>query len=64
MHGLTTAATIWVTAAMGVLCGLAAWRILVVGLPFVLLLLVFDGPFEKWCTSFLALTLRAGRGRP
>ena len=31
VHGLTTAATIWVTAAIGVLCGIAAWPILVVG---------------------------------
>jgi putative Mg2+ transporter-C (MgtC) family protein len=49
VHGLTTAATIWVTAAMGVLCGLAAWSILVVAVPLVLLLLVFGGPIEKWC---------------
>ena len=49
VHGLTTAASIWVTAAMGVLCGIAAWPILVVGALLVLLLLVFGGPVEKWC---------------
>ena len=49
VHGLTTAATIWVTAAMGVLCALAAWRILVVAVVLVFLLLVFGGPIEKWC---------------
>ena len=49
VHGLTTAATIWVTAAMGVLCALAAWRILVVAVRLVFLLLVFGGPIEKWC---------------
>jgi putative Mg2+ transporter-C (MgtC) family protein len=49
VHGLTTAASIWVTAAMGVLCGMGAWPILVVGVSLVLLLLVFGGPFEKWC---------------
>lgn len=49
VHGLTTAASIWVTAAMGVLCGMGAWPILVVGVSSVLLLLVFGGPFEKWC---------------
>src|ERR1700686_1059413 len=26
VHGLTTAATIWVTACLGILCGIAAWR--------------------------------------
>ena len=49
VHGLTTAASIWVTAALGVLCGMGAWPILVVGVSLVLLLLVFGGPFEKWC---------------
>jgi putative Mg2+ transporter-C (MgtC) family protein len=49
VHGLTTAASIWVTAAMGVLCGIAAWPILVVGVSLVFLLLVFGGPVEKWC---------------
>ena len=49
VHGLTTAASIWVTAALGVLCGIAAWPILVVGVSLVLLLLVFGGPIEKWC---------------
>jgi putative Mg2+ transporter-C (MgtC) family protein len=49
VHGLTTAATIWVTATMGVLCGLAAWSILAVAVPLVLLLLVVGGPVEKWC---------------
>lgn len=49
VHGLTTAASIWVTAALGVLCGIGAWPILVVGVSLVLLLLVFGGPFEKWC---------------
>src|SRR5437660_8435176 len=49
VHGLTTAAAIWVTAALGLLCGLAAWRILVVAVPLILLLLVFGGPTEKWC---------------
>ena len=49
VHGLTTAASIWVTAAMGVLCGIAAWPILVVGVLLVFLLRVFGGPVEKWC---------------
>src|ERR1700682_2267796 len=31
VHGLTTAATIWVTACLGILCGLAAWRTTAVG---------------------------------
>lgn len=40
VEGLTTAATVWVTAALGIACALAAWRIVAVGLAFVLILLV------------------------
>lgn len=49
VHGLTTAATIWVTASLGVLCGLAAWRILAIAAVLILFLLITGGPFEKWC---------------
>src|SRR3954447_448880 len=49
VHGLTTAAAIWVTAAIGVLCGLAAWRIVGIAAPFILLVLIAGGPVEKWC---------------
>ena len=48
VHGLTTAATIWITASLGVLCGLAAWRILVVAVVLALCLLTVGGPVEKW----------------
>lgn len=40
VEGLTTAATVWVTAALGIACALAAWRIVAGGLAFVLILLV------------------------
>jgi putative Mg2+ transporter-C (MgtC) family protein len=48
VHGLTTAATIWVTASLGVLCGIGAWRTIVVAIVLVGLLLTVGGPFEKW----------------
>src|SRR5262245_40693302 len=54
VHGLTTAAAIWVTAAMGVLCGLAAWRIVAIATPFILALLIVGGPIEKWCHKRLS----------
>lgn len=40
VRGLTTAATVWVTAALGIACGLGAWRTVVIAmiLTFVLLL--------------------------
>jgi putative Mg2+ transporter-C (MgtC) family protein len=47
VHGLTTAACVWLTACIGAACGISEWRIILLSLPFVLLLLIFGGPFEK-----------------
>ena len=47
VHGLTTAATVWFTAALGVLCGLGAWRVLAVALVFTVILLVAGPMIEK-----------------
>jgi putative Mg2+ transporter-C (MgtC) family protein len=40
VDNLTTAATVWVTAALGVACGLAAWRSVAVAIAVSLVLLV------------------------
>jgi putative Mg2+ transporter-C (MgtC) family protein len=40
VEGLTTAATVWVTAALGIACGLAMWRVAGIGLGIALVLLV------------------------
>ena len=40
VEGLTTAATVWVTAALGIACGLGAWRSVAVAVPVALVLLV------------------------
>jgi putative Mg2+ transporter-C (MgtC) family protein len=48
VQGLTTAAAIWITASLGVLCGLAAWRILAVGLVLTFFLLIAVGAVERW----------------
>ena len=40
VEGLTTAATVWVTAALGVACGLGSWNVVVVGVVVALVLLV------------------------
>jgi putative Mg2+ transporter-C (MgtC) family protein len=47
VHGLTTAACVWVTACVGAACAIAQWQIVVIGVAFVLVILVFGGPFEK-----------------
>jgi putative Mg2+ transporter-C (MgtC) family protein len=45
--GLTTAATVWVTAALGIACALAAWKIVGLSVAFALFLLVGLGWLEK-----------------
>jgi len=47
ISGLTTAATIWVTALLGVACGLGAW--VPVGVAFILgaIVLMFGGHIER-----------------
>lgn len=47
VHGLTTAATVWVTAALGVACGVGAWATVLVGTAFALLLLAVMKPVER-----------------
>ena len=52
VEGLTTAATVWVAAALGIACGLGAWRTVVVGTVLALLLLVavpwLERLYERW----------------
>jgi len=40
VEGLTTAASVWVTAALGIACGLGAWRTVALALAMALILLV------------------------
>lgn len=47
-HGLTTAATVWVTAALGIACGLATWEIVLIGVGLTLLVLVVLRPVDDW----------------
>ena len=47
IHGLTTAACTWLTAAIGAACGVAEWRTVLLSLPLIFIVLVFGGAFEK-----------------
>ena len=47
VHGLTTAATIWLTAALGVTCGLGHWGLAVAALALSLFILLIGRPLEK-----------------
>jgi putative Mg2+ transporter-C (MgtC) family protein len=40
IQGLTTAACIWTTAAIGALCGVGAWTVIVIGLTILFVVLV------------------------
>ncbi|MBZ6076859.1 MgtC/SapB family protein [Microvirga puerhi] len=46
IKGLTTAATVWLAAALGVTAGLGGWLITALGCAFALTLLVFGKPVE------------------
>lgn len=57
VHGLTTAATVWVTAALGIACALADWHLIFLGAFMTLLLLSAVKPLERLAERI------AGRGR-
>ena len=48
VEGLTTAATVWVTAALGMACGFGRWDVVVIGTAIALLLLVAAPWTDKW----------------
>ena len=47
VRGLTTAASIWLAAAVGVACGLALWPVVLLSCSFGLLILVLE-PLDRW----------------
>lgn len=47
IRGLTTAASIWITAILGILCGIGSWQIAGIALVFVFLLFVIGKPLER-----------------
>ena len=47
VEGLTTAATVWVAAALGIACGLGAWMIVAIALVLALIVLTVVGWAER-----------------
>jgi putative Mg2+ transporter-C (MgtC) family protein len=47
VHGLTTAAAIWLTACIGAACGAGAWPLVLTAAVLVLLLFTLGRPIEK-----------------
>jgi putative Mg2+ transporter-C (MgtC) family protein len=48
VKNLTTAATVWVAAALGIACGLAAWEIVWIGAVLTVVVLVVLNPLDSW----------------
>jgi putative Mg2+ transporter-C (MgtC) family protein len=48
VHGLTSAACAWLTACVGIACGVGQWRIVVTGLAIATLLLLLGRALERW----------------
>jgi putative Mg2+ transporter-C (MgtC) family protein len=48
VHGITTAATIWLTATLGVLCGAGMWQVALLSVGLTLVILVLGKPLEKF----------------
>lgn len=53
VHGLTSAACAWTTACLGLVCGVAAWPVVITGVLLLFVLLIFGGPFERVCHRWL-----------
>jgi putative Mg2+ transporter-C (MgtC) family protein len=48
VHGLTTAACVWLTACIGAACAVGDWKVILLSAPLVAVILLFGGPFERW----------------
>jgi len=48
VHGLTTAACVWLTACVGAACAVGEIRIILLSAPVVFAILIFGGPIEKY----------------
>ncbi len=53
VKGLTSAACVWFTACIGIVCGAGQWRLVAIALAIAFLLLVFGGPAERFTHRLL-----------
>ena len=61
--GLTTAASLWVVAGLGIGCGAGLWGPTLSGAALALVILVFGGRVERIVNRFAAPTSAVGGGR-
>jgi putative Mg2+ transporter-C (MgtC) family protein len=52
VHGLTTAASVWVVASLGIACGAGQWLTALMALALTLMVLVLLGRIEKTCVGW------------
>lgn len=48
VQNLTTAATVWVAAALGIACALATWALVLIGAGLTVFVLVVLNPIDHW----------------
>jgi putative Mg2+ transporter-C (MgtC) family protein len=48
VHGITTAATIWLAATLGILCGIGGWPVATVGFVLTLLILIIGRRLDQF----------------
>lgn len=52
VHGLTTAASVWTVAVIGILCGAGVWRVVAILVTVSAVILLLGGPVEKRVHAF------------
>jgi len=48
VHGLTTAACVWLTACVGSACAVGDAKVILLSVPLIAAILLLGGPLEKW----------------
>jgi putative Mg2+ transporter-C (MgtC) family protein len=62
VRNLTTAASLWVVACLGIACGLGQWALSLTAVTLTLMVLIAGGPFEDWLRRLMRKRRRpAGR---
>ena len=61
VHGLSTAASIWVVSAIGVAAGLGLWRSAIAAVGFALIILALGKPLDRQLRTWIADERRPDR---
>ncbi len=56
VRGLTTAATIWLSASLGIVCGIGYWLPVTVAMVLIFIVLLLGGPMELFVERFFGRT--------